>query len=531
MESPLSSEGQTPSTPLDRLQPPKPNRRPVLLVMNGTFCPIHNNHLRTLEVARDWAENELGWSVVGGYVTVSHDNSCRRKLGSEHCPALHRLQMCRLATAESSWVMVDPYQASQPGNPGAQATLVRLEALVREVLQIPVVAVPVCGGDILHLLARHAERGVICVINRPLDFDLETLLSSPALGDHRDNVAIVPDTDVIPISSTLVRERARAGQDLSDLLPASVAEYHHQHQIDYQNVPEPSPASVPSKADKSSSSEVSWRDFSPSGSPLPELGRGVEAVVLAGTWKNQDVALKVWDLSGLKSRSRRRKVQAYHRERTLLQSLDHENVIRCCTGAVEEDRAFLVLERATGALWPLRIAEGVLPVFPNQRWLAVLQDIARAMVHLSENGIVHRDLMVQNLLYSDDEGRVVAKLSDFGVAQRLEETKSVIRGSVRHYPPEAIQKVGHHYYVEKSDVFMFGYVIHDLAHAKAAWSRADTPQAVQQTLAGERPPAQVPIVPEVLELMRRCWSQNQSDRPTFREVLAQLESTLLTREA
>jgi hypothetical protein len=70
-------------TPLHRLRLPLPaGRRPVALVFNGTFCPIHNNHVRLLEAARQHLEDVLGWYVVGGYLMITHDDSCRGKLGS-----------------------------------------------------------------------------------------------------------------------------------------------------------------------------------------------------------------------------------------------------------------------------------------------------------------------------------------------------------------------------------------------------------------------------------------------------------------
>jgi nicotinate (nicotinamide) nucleotide adenylyltransferase len=498
------------STPLDRLRPPAEGSRPVLLVFNGTFCPIHNGHLRMLEAARRWSAERLGWSVVGGYLTVSHDSSCERKLGREFCPAAHRLRMCELAVAGSDWIMVDPHQASQPANPGAHATMTRLEALAAEALGVPVTALPVCGGDVLPKLTREFRRGVLCVLNRPLDFDLEAFLSSHAVGPHRDRVVLVPDA-APPISSTRVRAMVRQGLDLSGVLPEAVIRYHHEHDLRYGDPADDAPA-APSRG-------ACWADLG----PLTELGRGVEAVVYAATWQGLDVAVKVWELGG-KGSARRKRLEAFERERDLLCSLSHENVIGCHGGGLSGERAFLVLERADGPLWPRRVAEGLLPRFPDARWRSALLDVARAMRCLAANGIVHRDLMVQNLLVvGGPDGGFRVKLSDFGVAKRLDDPTDVIRGSLRHYPPEAINKVGRNYYTEKADVFMFGYLTYELIHGAAAWSRSATAQAVEQTLAGERPAVTAACAPELLGLLADCWRQEPMDRPTFAEVVERLE--------
>jgi nicotinic acid mononucleotide adenylyltransferase/tRNA A-37 threonylcarbamoyl transferase component Bud32 len=505
-------------TPLDKLHPPTSGLRPVLLVFNGTFCPVHVNHLRMLTLARAWAEQRLGWSVVGGYLMVTHDSSCQRKLDKEFCPAQHRLGMCQAATADSDWIMVDPYPASQPGNPGAQASLLRLEGLVSEHLGVPVAALPVCGGDLLPMLKRAYLRGVICVVNRTLDFDLDAYLASAAVGPHRAKIVVVRDSEVAPLSSTRVRALVRSGGDLTGVLPAAVIRYHQDHGITYDQPPPedatPAPADVLPE----------WAREEPFAGPLVEIGRGVQAVVYGGRWQGMEVAVKVWPLDGLNSKERRRPLEAAERESRLLRALDHENVIRCHAGRVENDRAYLILERATGPLWQLRQADGVLPCFPDARWLSVLRDLARAMVHLAERGIVHRDLLVQNLLYTAGaDGTCTVKLSDFGVAKWLADAKEVARGALRHYPPEAINKVGRGYYTEKADVFLFGYVLHDLAHGEITWTRENTQEAIAQTLAGDRPALRVPCLPELASLRAWCWRHAPAERPTFREVLERLE--------
>src|SRR5262249_44168508 len=98
-------------TPLDRLRLPlTAGRRNVVLVFNGSFCPVHAGHLRMMELARQHLEGSLGWNVAGGYLMITHDSACRRKLGEQACPAVHRARMCELAVADSGWLMVDRFQ-------------------------------------------------------------------------------------------------------------------------------------------------------------------------------------------------------------------------------------------------------------------------------------------------------------------------------------------------------------------------------------------------------------------------------------
>mmetsp|Transcript_28161 Transcript_28161/g.20375 ORF Transcript_28161/g.20375 Transcript_28161/m.20375 type:complete len:85 (-) Transcript_28161:1076-1330(-) len=53
--------------------------------------------------------------------------------------------------------------------------------------------------------------------------------------------------------------------------------------------------------------------------------------------------------------------------------------------------------------------------FPESEILIILSDIILGVQHLHQNGITHRDLKVENILY---DGKSF-KLADFGSASRL----------------------------------------------------------------------------------------------------------------
>jgi serine/threonine protein kinase len=262
--------------------------------------------------------------------------------------------------------------------------------------------------------------------------------------------------------------------------------------------------------------------------PLVEIGRGVQARVCATTWQGRRVAVKVFALRDLGRRDVRRARDAYERELRLLRLLDHDNVVRCFGGHATEDELFLILELCSGPLWPVRVAAGVLPVFPTAMWLHAIQDVARGMAHMAERGVLHRDLMVQNLLFTQVGDRITTKIGDFGVAQFVSDIDNVIRGSCRHYPPECLGRVNEEPFTELADVFMFAYVIHDLQHGRHTWSREESSAAVAQTLAGERPPLLVPCDPQLEAIKQSCWSQRANDRPRFSDIEEQLQRITCT---
>lgn len=61
------------------------------------------------EMCNDWSKNNTNFEIVGGYLSPVADAYKKQGLAS----ADDRLAMCELAVQESSWVMVDDWEAAQ----------------------------------------------------------------------------------------------------------------------------------------------------------------------------------------------------------------------------------------------------------------------------------------------------------------------------------------------------------------------------------------------------------------------------------
>lgn len=88
----------------------RPGRTPLVLVACGSFSPPTLLHLRLFSLARDHARVETNFEVVGGYMSPVSD--AYKKVGL--APSKHRIKMCQLAIASSTWTDVDPWEAIQP---------------------------------------------------------------------------------------------------------------------------------------------------------------------------------------------------------------------------------------------------------------------------------------------------------------------------------------------------------------------------------------------------------------------------------
>ena len=77
----------------------------ALIVMSGSFSPVHMQHIRAMEVVR-LALERAGWTVVGGFLAPSSDSYLEEKLDRETSSFDRRIEWCRLATQESEWLAV-----------------------------------------------------------------------------------------------------------------------------------------------------------------------------------------------------------------------------------------------------------------------------------------------------------------------------------------------------------------------------------------------------------------------------------------
>lgn len=176
----------------------------------------------------------------------------------------------------------------------------------------------------------------------------------------------------------------------------------------------------------------------------------------------------------------------------------------------------------------------------SKRLLLYASQISKGMEYLQMMRHVHRDLAARNILVASD---TLVKISDFGLTKILQVDKEYYRvkepgeSPIFWYAPESLQECK---FSPKSDVWSFGVVLHELfSYCERVWS--PTQLCLQQIgrdkqgptillhlfhlLKSEwRLPAPADCPPKVLCVMRRCWSYNADERPSFTQLDAQIEA-------
>ena len=148
-------------------------------------------------------------------------------------------------------------------------------------------------------------------------------------------------------------------------------------------------------------------------------------------------------------------------------------------------------------------------------------DIAKGVYYLHNHKppILHRDLKSLNVLL---DGAMTAKLADFGWTRVISKVMTSKIGTYQWMAPEVIngQK-----YTEKADVFSFGIILWEIATRKPPYYGIDGTE-VSKRVANEnfRPKISEKECPApLLHLMRRCWEKNPDDRPTFGEIIREMD--------
>lgn len=141
--------------------------------------------------------------------------------------------------------------------------------------------------------------------------------------------------------------------------------------------------------------------------------------------------------------------------------LGHANLVRVFDSSVGEDGAFVALELIEGLTLAEVLTAAGPPPLPLT--LEIARQGLRAVGHLHEHHLVHRDVSPDNLMLTRDaDGRPRVKLVDLGIASevRSDDRSAGAGGFVRYAAPETFdhQEAGD----PRSDLYSFALVLYEL---------------------------------------------------------------------
>lgn len=202
------------------------------------------------------------------------------------------------------------------------------------------------------------------------------------------------------------------------------------------------------------------------------------------------------------------------REVSIVERLNHPNIVRHFDCGLAEDRIFFAMELVEcGTLKDVLRQRGRLP------WREAVEcamQICAALAHAHQIGVIHRDLKPANLFLGED-GRV--KVGDFGLARDLNRSRLTLDGQTvgtcRYMPPEQI--AGEADLSGATDLYAVGCILYEMIVGRTPFDGGTIVEIFESHLNDlPDPPAQyVPDCPaDLSELVMLLLEKSPGDRPS-----------------
>jgi len=266
----------------------------------------------------------------------------------------------------------------------------------------------------------------------------------------------------------------------------------------------------------------------------PAIGNGAFGTVYKGRYRGLDVACKlIKDQDDLTQEM----FDDFRGEVRMFETLRHPCIVNFVGAVFFPGSLALVTELCQYGSLPSAMKKYGPKVWNNQMKIKAMFDCARAMDFLHQSSIIHRDLKPDNLLATSLEvhSPAVCKLSDFGTTKGansmmrdMKMTKGI--GTPLYMAPEMMR--GTEGYTTKADVYSFGIMMASIADDGKEPYAGDTRiqsswQFTNLVIQGLRPKVDEASMPApFIVLMKRCWDSSPAVRPSFDQIVVQLEAML-----
>jgi eukaryotic-like serine/threonine-protein kinase len=246
-----------------------------------------------------------------------------------------------------------------------------------------------------------------------------------------------------------------------------------------------------------------------------QLAMGGSAEVWQGTDQvlQRSVAVKVLHRHLLADQTTRARLT---QEAQAAASLSHPGIVAIYDVAVDEDAAAIIFELVDGESLAERLRRD--RILPPRAAARIGAEVAEALEHAHERGVVHRDVKAANVLLGPDGE---ARLVDFGIARLLADEAThltapgTVTGTLRYMAPEQLrgEAVG-----PPADVYATGVLLTEMLTGDPPYA---VKTAVELVEAQQTPPLVIGDAPPALgEIVRHALDPDPTGRQASAGLLA-----------
>ncbi|TMW55128.1 hypothetical protein Poli38472_013890 [Pythium oligandrum] len=256
------------------------------------------------------------------------------------------------------------------------------------------------------------------------------------------------------------------------------------------------------------------------------VGMGNFGVVYKAYYKGKRIALKQL----LAQQYNRKTMKDFQNELNILSILTHPNIVQFLGSVMEPPNFCLLTELCAGSVVDLLQLAQTKKI--NITWgltLEIAHGCAKACAYLHglDPIILHRDIKAENLLITES---FKCKLSDFGLSRSLhrDANAQTMCGTPRWLAPEVFRGED---YSEKIDIYSYGIVLWELFCFKKPYLDQDPINLAYMVAHEELRPELPDHIPDtLLRLMKQCWEDNPTQRPSFASIIQGIEEAKITVE-
>ena len=240
----------------------------------------------------------------------------------------------------------------------------------------------------------------------------------------------------------------------------------------------------------------------------------------------RDVAVKLVRAEALDDEGRVRLL----REARAAAALNHPGIVAAYDAGDTPNGPYVVMELFPGA----DLRHLTAPTLSET--LDIARQLATALAHAHENGVVHRDLKPENVLARREGGAIHVKIADLGLAisprlSRLTQTDALV-GTAWYLPPE--QALGREPDA-RGDLYSLGVVLYELVAGRLPFTGEDALTVVSQHLYSPVVPPRTyraDLPPGLESVILRLLAKQPEDRPAdAATLLGELEGILPAADA
>ncbi|KAF7030471.1 hypothetical protein CFC21_042009 [Triticum aestivum] len=217
----------------------------------------------------------------------------------------------------------------------------------------------------------------------------------------------------------------------------------------------------------------------------------------------------------------------FNTEVVTLSRLQHRNVIKLVGGCTSPPVFCVITEFLSGGSLRSFLHKQEHKSLPLDKIISVGLDIAHGMGYVHSQGIVHRDVKPENIIF---DGDCCAKIVDFGIACEEAYCDPLANdpGTFRWMAPEMMK---HKPYGRKVDVYSFGLILWEMLTGSVPYEDLTPFQAAFAVFDKNVRPAIPATCPAALRvLIEQCWALQADKRPEFWQIVQLLDKFKMVLE-